>query len=764
MVKRTRRRARRPKAVAIAKAAAAEPARTIVYVHGIGNKPTESILKCQWDHALFGFDLGERSRLASWVNREFYPEPSEGTCVSGDRISLDEEIAMSIRALAPIPIEEEAALIAETPKAKKVLKDLARSMESRAQAASARITAANVGAKVLPLPASLRKLITRGLVRAFLRDVNDYFFVKRRREVMRESLLARLRVGGGPFIVIGHSQGSMIAYDALSSVAPKDADVALFVTIGSPLGIAEVQDQVKDLTGHRLRVPMCVRRWLNVAEPLDPVSLDESLSGEFEGDIEDEPVRNPDSPRHPHSGSGYLQTSVVRTAVRATVDTALFQPVASFVIARDLIRQMENCPPAVRNKVLIELVDPTDAKGRPLDEIRKDVVTRIRAGSKASEEDLQVEPLKRFVAARLTREETESLAGQGVKGLTIKRIWRNATKRALLDISAQTAQVTAAQSAYKALGRGIAWAVLDTGLSPSHPHFKPNNIGPQYDCTKRGELVSGEAPDHQGHGTHVAGIIAGSHEVPGEPLRQFTGMAAEATLHTYKVLNDDGEGEDAWIIKALDHISSTNEKAGTPVIQGVNLSLGGGFDQSVYGCGHSPLCRELRRLWRQGVVVVIAAGNEGFSVLQTLDGTVDANMDLSIGDPANLDEAIAVGSTHKANPHTFGISYFSSRGPTADGRQKPDLVAPGERILSCRHRLKAGAKTVEDLYVEMSGTSMAAPHVSGLIAAFLSVRREFIGYPERVKEILLDNCTDLKRDRPQQGSGMPNLVKMLVNT
>ena len=59
---------------------------------------------------------------------------------------------------------------------------------------------------------------------------------------------------------------------------------------------------------------------------------------------------------------------------------------------------------------------------------------------------------------------------------------------------------------------------------------------------------------------------------------------------------------------------------------------------------------------------------------------------------------------------------------------------------------------------------MAAPHVSGVIAAFLSVRREFIGYPDRVKQLLLQSCTDLERDRAQQGAGMPNLVKMLVGT
>src|SRR5512134_626668 len=66
-------------------------ARTIIYVHGIGNKPTQSVLKCQWDNALFDFDLGERSRLAYWVNREYYPDPTADTCQSGDTVRLEDE-------------------------------------------------------------------------------------------------------------------------------------------------------------------------------------------------------------------------------------------------------------------------------------------------------------------------------------------------------------------------------------------------------------------------------------------------------------------------------------------------------------------------------------------------------------------------------------------------------------------------------------------------------------------------------------------------
>jgi subtilisin family serine protease len=92
------------------------------------------------------------------------------------------------------------------------------------------------------------------------------------------------------------------------------------------------------------------------------------------------------------------------------------------------------------------------------------------------------------------------------------------------------------------------------------------------------------------------------------------------------------------------------------------------------------------------------------------------------------------------------------------------VVAPGERIRSASHRAPTGSKAIDELYVEMDGTSMAAPHVSGVLAAFLSRRREFIGYPDRVKQILLDNCTSLGREPYFQGRGIPNLIKMLANS
>src|SRR3970040_1700581 len=74
-------------------------ARTFVYVHGIGNKPIASVLKCQWDRALFGFDLGERSRLSYWVNRAFYPGPEDTTCETGDLVDVEPR-SLGMRALS----------------------------------------------------------------------------------------------------------------------------------------------------------------------------------------------------------------------------------------------------------------------------------------------------------------------------------------------------------------------------------------------------------------------------------------------------------------------------------------------------------------------------------------------------------------------------------------------------------------------------------------------------------------------------------------
>jgi subtilisin family serine protease len=773
----------RMRALGIAASAStdANTPKTVIYIHGINNKPPASILKCQWDMALFRTRLGDRSRMAYWVNREYYPTPLDETCAAPDTISVDDDqisthavmaLARGERGDEERAIELEIQALADSPARQAFLRRLAGKMvaETASRSRSMR-TSAQFRTKLLPVPEFLRRIIAEKITRAFLRDVNDFLFVEERRKMMEQSLIDRIESGGGPFVVIAHSQGSMVAYNVLRRLERARCQVPLFVTIGSPLGIQEVQDGLRQLIGTgagKLPFPPCVDRWINVADRLDPVAIDNKLNGEFGGKIDDETVMNRDSPRHPHSGTGYLSTDVVRSAVRQIVGPEFQQAITRFALAKDLVGDMEDASSEERHSALIQLTDVGSKKDIwpvELDSVRKTVTSRIHALLKEQDEDpklAEIENLRHFIAAKLTRLELEALRSD-FDALKISGIWRNAKKRALIANSTHTVQAKPANLGYGADGRKICWAVLDTGIRGDHPHFKQhNNIIEQWDCTqpgapilhKRGSKGSNQL-DGDGHGTHVAGIIAGEYEVRGE---HYTGMAPRCSLIGFKVLDDNGEGDDGWIIKGLDKVAQINEAAGTPVIHGVNLSLGGAFDPEVFGCGHTPLCQELRRLWRQGVLVCLAAGNEGYAVLQGEEGDVPTNLDLSIGDPANLDEAIAVGSVHKTNPHTYGISYFSSRGPTADGRRKPDVVAPGERILSASHDFWRRQK----LYVELSGTSMACPHVSGVLAAFLSLRREFIGYPDRVKSLLLGGCVDLGRDPYMQGAGLPNLIKMLA--
>lgn len=688
--------------------------------------------------------------MAYWADIR-YPQPLPSGQVEGLAVSMPEayhyqtadEVKKESKRLAPYG-----------PEAQRYAEVIAEKMLNLPPPAGP--ATKGMESKILPWP--IRRPITEWITKLFIQDSAAYFFDDTQREAMRERLRRLLAPDKGPYVVVAHSQGSIIAYDVLRELAGS-IRMLLFVTIGSPLGIEEVQDHL----AKPLRIPAAVPGWNNFYDLLDPVSLHQTLTDEFvpHGKIDDEIVVNRDTLRlsnfNPHSATGYLTVSDVRVSVQNVLPREVLDPITPFVIARDVAADMADPSERVRLPVLIELSD--SIAGTDLNAKRARLEEELRELTRRADE-ARIDGLRRYVAADLTSSEIDGLAARHA-GLAISRIWKNSRKHALLDVSAHVVQAYTAHRGYRATGKNITWAVLDTGIAAKHPHFtKHKNILKQYDCTRIGPTVEGQAADGDGHGTHVAGIIAGE-GIDGreEPL---PAIAPEAKLYIYKVLADDGTGNDSWIIKALDHIADVNESAPAPVIHGVNLSLGGPFDATVYGCGHSPICRELRRLWRQGVVVCLAAGNEGRMTIQTSEGDQELNLDLSIGDPANLQEAIAVGSVHKENPHQYGISYFSSRGPTADGRSKPDLVAPGEQIVSCNSRF--ASKKPSTHYVAMSGTSMACPHVSGIIAAFLSVRREFIGHPDQVKEILLARCTDLKRDRYHQGAGMPNLVRMLMET
>lgn len=277
---------------------------------------------------------------------------------------------------------------------------------------------------------------------------------------------------------------------------------------------------------------------------------------------------------------------------------------------------------------------------------------------------------------------------------------------------------------------------------------------------------------HLDHGTHVAGLLAGDwratdpelsllppqrEDVPDilerAPLEGFAGVCPDINLYDLRVINPGGFSDEFTVIAALQFIRHVNAHQNCPAIHGVNISLSILHDVANYACGRTPVCEECGRVIKTGTVVVAAAGNDGYLHYATSKGgQYEGYQTVSITDPGNAEEVITVGSTHREEPHTYGVSYFSSRGPTGDGRNKPDLVAPGEKINGPTPN--AGMRWLD-------GTSMAAPHVSGAAALLMARHHELIGNPARVKQVMCATATDLGRKRHFQGAGMLDVLRAL---
>lgn len=257
------------------------------------------------------------------------------------------------------------------------------------------------------------------------------------------------------------------------------------------------------------------------------------------------------------------------------------------------------------------------------------------------------------------------------------------------------------------------------------------------------------------HGTHVAGILAADWRPDDEETsgdHPLSGVCPDIGLFDLRVLDDQGQGDEFSVIAAMQFVRYLNAHKELMVVHGINLSLSIKHDVANYACGSTPVCEEANRLVGGGIVVVAAAGNSGYLYFMTSSGAEEGYRSISITDPGNTESVITVGATHRESAHTYGVSYFSSRGPTGDGRSKPDLVAPGEKIVS----------TIPDGdNRRMDGTSMAAPHVSGVAALLLARYPELVGRPSRIKEILCKTATDLGRERYFQGSGMVDALRAL---
>jgi hypothetical protein len=478
------------------------------------------------------------------------------------------------------------------------------------------------------------------------------------------------------------------------------------------------------------------------------------------------------------------------------------------VIAIPLLRQLDD-PRREGQRfdlvidVNLDFGDGRDAARRRVQEMIEAIERRRKRGPQARRASPPVQSAQ-YVFASLDAEAIRELVREDARGggasrtkRAIYHIWPDFPLKRLINKSISTVKADAVHNAFAAFGEGIVWAVVDSGVDGTHPHFrKHGNLHLPEPLEHRDFTSAPGKPlvDEYGHGTHVAGIIAGEkvgdiltttrhrdeRGVPTEVtkrLASITGMAPRAKILSLKVLGRDGRGNGTGkassIIAALEYIQKLNGDGRRIVVHGVNLSVGYDFEPEWFACGQSPLCVEVNRLVKSGVVVVVAAGNSGYGFVDSATADtnrVAAGLDLTINDPGNADLAITVGSTHRDMPHLYGVSYFSSKGPTGDGRMKPDVLAPGEKIISCdssqrrsaeraRGRSATGAKVAR--YREDSGTSMASPHVSGVIAAFLSIRPEFIGRPEEVKSIFMATATDLHRAPYFQGRGLVDVMRAI---
>jgi Subtilisin-like serine proteases len=250
------------------------------------------------------------------------------------------------------------------------------------------------------------------------------------------------------------------------------------------------------------------------------------------------------------------------------------------------------------------------------------------------------------------------------------RIWQDDEVNPLTNLSSSTVKADAARNAFGTSGKDILWAVVDTGVDRTHPHFQKyknlelSNPIAHRDFTRGdasdAELATSACVDKKGHGTHVAGIIAGEYRAQNgqqivatvqrrdesgsivpetiTDIPAISGMAPECKLLSLKVLDDEGRGLASNLIAAIEYIQELNGGGRRIRVHGGNMSVGYDFEPKWFACGQSPLCVEVDRLVRSGVVVVVAAGNTGYGYNQSLSrGPVAAGQDVTINDPGNAD-------------------------------------------------------------------------------------------------------------------------------
>lgn len=264
--------------------------------------------------------------------------------------------------------------------------------------------------------------------------------------------------------------------------------------------------------------------------------------------------------------------------------------------------------------------------------------------------------------------------------------------------------------------------------------------------------------DRYGRGTHVAGILGGGASMPSGSAykRTFMGIAPNVKFVNLKVLDRNGAGTDSMVIAAIQRAIALKS---TYNIRIINLSLGRPVMESYK---QDPLCQAVEQAWKAGIIVVVAAGNEGRNNTKGTKGYG------TITSPGNDPYVITVGAMKDMKTMSRGddqMTTYSSKGPTLfDQIAKPDLVAPGNKIMAAlpaglqltntypgnkvllSYYVNNGNNQGSDYYFEMSGTSMASPMVAG--AAALLLQKNPALKPDQVKATLMKTAPNRSRCRP----------------
>jgi subtilisin family serine protease len=307
-------------------------------------------------------------------------------------------------------------------------------------------------------------------------------------------------------------------------------------------------------------------------------------------------------------------------------------------------------------------------------------------------------------------------------GAGIAKIWLDGKAKA--DLADSTAQIGAPQVwAGGDTGQGVDVAVLDTGIDTQHP-----DLAGQVSAAE--SFVPGEdVEDHHGHGTHVASTIAGTGAASDGKEK---GVAPGARLHVGKVLDNEGQGQESWILAGMEWAARDQHA------KIISMSLGSGPSD-----GSDPLSQAVDSLSREtGALFTIAAGNSGAH-------TVSA--------PSVADAALSVGAVDGSDV----LADFSSTGPRlGDGGLKPELTAPGVDVLAARSQYVSEGS---GYYQTMSGTSMATPHVAGAAALLAEAHPDWTG--QQLKDALISTTARTPQYTPYEaGSGRLDIATAIRNT